>query len=740
LKPHNPSDVPKAGRFTLPAEVGRDKLVRELAEKWGADAIRDSDGTELPDSLVESGMDVYSTVCITRADQDFVRRHPEFLIRKFLRSEAVTAEGDSVRLSPMSGYSDRKYRIDTYNDPKEFWEVFDLSTGERMPPESWEFDPMSSTVTVTGTRPWHQYAVNFLVAQIWDSTSMHNHLTNGWTCDPIMSVDPAHPECRKHLLQWLDRWLESHPLTKVVRLTTLCYHFPIDAAADGHTRYFDGQGYADTVSIPALQEFERVYGYRLTSSDFVDDGYYLGNSHRVPNKRQLDWMEHIHRFVVGFGRDLTDRIHAAGKKAAIFWGDHWIGVEPYLPGFAGMGIDIHINACEGGVVLRRCGEAPGGQEKELRLYPYLFPDTFNHQGGQPLRDSRLFWSNVRRALVRVPVDRIGYGGYLSLAAEFPDFVDHVASVADEFRTILSVSRGTRSQRAGFKVAVLNAWGERRAWIPFEGRDQRFAVPYSENMFLLAGSYLLECLAGLPVDVVFLSFEEVIRGGIPTEVDVLINDGDAGSAHSGGSYWASPEVTAEVRRFVHQGGGLLGIRQPCAWPGRGRTFQMADVLGVDLVTGENANLREIGEWQVDTSHFITADKSIVPSFGTTTSYVAPVLGDTRILETGPGGHVLASARDCGKGRAVYLAGLPATPHNPAFLMRVLRWLASAEVEPGFWQSSDPCTECAWYPEVGKLVVLNNSPDARHTRLTDNAGNQFETPLQPYECKWFGGVRI
>lgn len=735
LKHFQPTDVPLRGGFTLPTESGKDDLVVDYAAKWGADTIRDSDGTELSESLLELGLDIYSTVCITRADQEFVRAHPEFLIRKFFKSDPVTAAAATVELNPMAGFSPQKYRIDTDNDPKTYWDVFDRTTGERVAAEKWDFNAATGMVTVQDVIPWHQYTVNFLVAQIWDSTSMHNHLTNGWTCDPIMSVDPAHPACREHLLKWFDHWLETHPRTKVVRLTTLCYHFPIDAAEDGHTRYFDGQGYADTVSIPALQEFERIHGYRLSSEDFVDQGYYIGNSHRIPTARQLAWMNHIHRFIIGFGRELTDRIHAAGKKAAIFWGDHWIGVEPYLPSFAEMGIDIHINACEGGVVLRRCGEAPGTQEKELRFYPYLFPDTFNHDGGQPLRDSRLFWANVRRALVRVPVDRIGYGGYLSLAAEFPEFVEQVAEVAREFRTILAVTGKTRSERIPVKVGILSAWGSRRAWIPFEGKDQKFPVSYSDNMFLLARSYLLECLAGLPVDVVFLSFDDILHDGIPADIGVLINDGDAGTAHSGGSHWGNPDLVALVRRFVHEGGGFVGVREPTACPAQGRVFQLSDLLGVDQVSGETANLRPVADWAANKHHFILADPAIIPSFGTEVSYVAPVLPDTQVLATGPGGHVLASARACGKGRAVYLAGLPATPTNPALLLRVLAWAAGREDALDFWNCSNPHTECAWYPEVGKLIVFNNSPEPQATTVRCGNGESLQVSLAPYESQWF-----
>lgn len=733
LRPFVPEE-PAPGRFTLPTEAGRDDLVLDLATRWGADTIRDSDGTELSPSLAALGFDIFSTVCLTRADQEFVRAHPEFLIRKFLRSDPATATSDTVVLTPMSGFDARKYGIDTLNEPATWWEVHDRTTGETVPSRQWEFDPAAGTVTVRDISPWHQYTVNFLVRQIWDSTSMYNHVTNGWTGDPIMSVDPWHPACYDHLMRWFDRWLEEHPATTVVRLTTLCYHFPIDCGADGKTRYFDGLGYADTVSIPALLDFEAKYGYLPTSEDFVDQGYYR-NSHRVPTVRQRQWMDHIHAFIVRFGRDLTDRIHRAGKKAAIFWGDHWIGVEPYLPTFQEMGVDLHINACEGGVVARRCSEAPGTQTKELRLYPYLFPDTFNDQGGQPLRDSRLFWANVRRGLLRAPVDRIGYGGYLSLADRFPDFVDQVADLAREFRTLMDLTGGTRSWRVPVKVGILNAWGACRSWIPMEGRDQKFAVSYSDNMFLLARSYLLECLAGLPVDVVFLSFDDVLAQGIPEDIDVLINDGDAGTSQSGGDHWTNPAIAAAVRRFVHEGGGFIGMREPTACPANGRVFQLADVLGVDLETGQSPGQRPVAEWQEDRSHFILGGEPLELNFGTTQSYVSPVEPDTRILATGPGGHVLASARDCGRGRAVYFTGLPATLDNYRLLLRALVWAARKETALDRWHSTNPRTECAWYPEKNLLVVVNNSPEAQTTGILDGDGVKAPVELAPYACAWF-----
>ena len=41
----------RKGRFTLPGESNFLDEIKEIMEKWGADAIRDSDGTKLDDEI-----------------------------------------------------------------------------------------------------------------------------------------------------------------------------------------------------------------------------------------------------------------------------------------------------------------------------------------------------------------------------------------------------------------------------------------------------------------------------------------------------------------------------------------------------------------------------------------------------------------------------------------------------------------------------------------------------------------
>ena len=65
----NPTPDLSQGDFTLPGEAGYEQLTLRLAKKWGADTIRDSDGTQLSPEIVQSGYAIYSTLCLVRSVQ-----------------------------------------------------------------------------------------------------------------------------------------------------------------------------------------------------------------------------------------------------------------------------------------------------------------------------------------------------------------------------------------------------------------------------------------------------------------------------------------------------------------------------------------------------------------------------------------------------------------------------------------------------------------------------------------------
>ena len=49
------------GRVTLPSESGFLNETKELMERWGADAIRDSDGTKLDKDVKSLDAEIYTT-------------------------------------------------------------------------------------------------------------------------------------------------------------------------------------------------------------------------------------------------------------------------------------------------------------------------------------------------------------------------------------------------------------------------------------------------------------------------------------------------------------------------------------------------------------------------------------------------------------------------------------------------------------------------------------------------------
>ncbi len=246
------------------------------------------------------------------------------------------------------------------------------------------------------------------------------------------------------------------------------------------------------------------------------------------------------------------------------------------------------------------------------------------------------------------------------------------------------------------------------------------------------SYLgaVEALSGLPFEVVFLSFEDVLDG-VPSDIGVLLNAGAAHTAFSGGQAWADPRLAASIRAFVASGGGFIGIGEPSALIANGVTFQLADVLGVDQELGwglsTNREYSEVGD------HFVTADLPEALDVGEGTANIVPVSSQTKILGA-VAGAVRASVHDYGGGRAVYLAGLPYSHTNSRLLHRALYWAAGKQDAFGAWIADDPRVEVAHYPNSELFIAMNNSTDSIRTRVHGAAGESWTVDLDAVGHKW------
>ena len=712
------------GRVTLPSESNFLKETQEMLDRWGADALRDSDGTKLDDATKALDARIYTTYFVARGHNEFAKEHMDECQQMLLMSRHNTALDSSLSIDFMEGYYREQIIPDYIHDPRKWWEVIDRTTGEIVPVSNWTVDTENNLVTITDAVPFHEYTVSFFVYAIWDPTQMYNHITNNWGDKPHdIPFDIRQSNSGTFAKDYLKQWLIENPDTDVVRFTTFFYHFTLVFNEQAKEKFVDWFGYGATISIKALEEFEREYGYALRPEDIVDNGYY-NTTFRVPTKAYRDYMDFIQRFVAQRAKELVDIVHDAGREAMMFLGDNWIGTEPYGPYFKNIGLDAVVGSVGGGATLRLISDIPGVKYTEGRFLPYFFPDTF-YEGNDPCIEAIENWLSARRALMRNPVDRIGYGGYLSLAYKFPAFVDYIEKVTDEFRLIYDNVKGQKPY-CGLKVGILNSWGSLRSWQPYMVAH---ALWYKQTYSYFG---ILESLSGAAVDVAFLSFDEIRENGVPSDIDVIINAGDAMTAFSGGEEWLDEKLITAMRKWVYEGGGIIGVGEPTAVHHGGRFFQLADIFGVDKELGFTLSTDKYFKDAVD-AHFITEDHTGSFDFGESKHDIYALTGDTEILEYS-NNEVHMAAHEYGKGRGVYIAGLPYSYENTRLLMRAMYYAAHKEDSYHIWYADNLNCEVNAYPENGKYAILNNSNETQVTNFYDGEGNCETIKLEPCEILW------
>ncbi len=701
------------GRVTLPIEQGMDDQLPGILSRLGADAVRNSDGTWLPEITSQLGVKVYETYFPARGNQEFALAHLDARPRFYLMSPRIAAQAEGpLVVDIMRGYLPLQVTPDL-TDLKRWWEVIDRTTGDVVDVEGWSVsgEGQDTAVIITDPVPFHVYTVNFLAWQVWDSTQMYNYTTNNWQDDPTrvreIGYDARHPEAWEFMQQSLRDWCDARPEVNVVRFTTFFYHFTLVFNDKAKEKFVDWFGYSASVSPLAMDAFEEEYGYALRAEDFIDEGYY-NSPFRSPSTTYRDWIDFQARFVSSRVKSLVDIVHDAGKEAMMFLGDNWMGTEPYGPYFAGIGMDAVVGSVGSGATCRMISDIPGATYSEGRFLPYFFPDVFT-EGGDPLGEANDSWLCARRAIARKPLDRIGYGGYLSLAVKFPDFIARVAEITEEFRSIHELGEGQRPENAPIRVAILNAWGSLRTW---QTHMVAHALWYKQIYSYLG---VVEALSGLPFDVEWMSFDDA-RAGSLDGVDVVINAGAANTAFSGGDEWLDADLVTALRRHVASGGGLIGIGEPTAASAGGAFFQLSDVLGVDKELGWSQSTNRYPV--VGDTHFITADLRRTADVGEGAGDIFGLDG-AQILQL-DGKSVDLAVNTAGNGRGVYIAGLPYNSDNTRLLHRAIYWAAGRDGEfDAHWTSTNPDAEVAVFPAAGKALVMNNSTEPASTVVTGRA---------------------
>ena len=715
-------ELRKTGRVTIPTDLDVVPETLEILKKWGADAIRDCDGTDFPQQLKNADAKIYSTYYTTRKDNAWAKANPDEVQQCYIMTGFYTAPGDTVTIPLMKGISPELMQVNTNDDITRWWEVMDRTTGQPVPPEQWSYADGSVTVQAV---PFHEYTVSFLAYLIWDPVHMYNATTNGWTnFEHQITFDVRQPKTHKYSMERLRKFIAEHPYVNVIRYTTFFHQFTLIFDELKREKFVDWYGYSASVSPYILNQFEQEVGYKFRPEYIIDQGYY-NNQYRVPSKEFRDFQAFQRREVAKLAKEMVDITHACGCEAMMFLGDHWIGTEPFMPEFKTIGLDAVVGSVGNGSTLRLISDIEGVKYTEGRFLPYFFPDTF-HEGGDPVREAKENWVTARRAILRKPIDRIGYGGYLKLALQFPEFVDYVESVCNEFRELYENIKGTTPYCVK-RVAVLNCWGKMRAW----GCHMVHHALYYKQNYSYAG--VIEMLSGAPFDVKFISFEDIKNDPhLLDSLDVIINVGDADTAHTGGIWWEDPEISSAIRKFVWNGGGFIGVGEPSGHPYQGHILQLASVLGVEEENGFTLNYDKYN-WEEHPDHFILQDADRPIDFGEGKKNIYALEGTEVLVQRNK--EVQMAAHDFGKGRAVYISGVPYSFANSRTLYRAILWSAHSEEELHTWFSSNYNVEVHAYVKNGKYCVVNNTYEPQDTTVYTTGSSSFALHLDANEIKWY-----
>ena len=715
----------KKGRVTIPTDVDVIPETLEIMKRLGADAVRDCDGTDFPQELREVDAKIYSTYYTTRKDNAWAKANPDEVQQCYLMTDFITALGDTLSIKLMKGISDELMQVNERDDIKRWWEVIDRTSGEVVSTDDWDYCSESGCVEIKNTKAYHEYTVSFLAYIIWDPVHMYNAVTNDWKdFEHQITFDVRQPKTRKFTMERLRKFVADHPYVNVIRYTTFFHQFTLVFDELKRFKFVDWYGYSASVSPYILEQFEKEVGYKFRPEFIIDQGYH-NNQYRVPSKEYKDFQAFQRREVAKLVKEMVDITHELGKEAMMFLGDHWIGTEPFMDEFKTIGLDAVVGSVGNGSTLRLISDIPGVKYTEGRFLPYFFPDVF-HEGGDPVKEAKENWVTARRAILRKPVDRIGYGGYLKLALQFPEFIDYIESVCNEFRELYENVKGTTPYCIK-TVAVLNAWGKMRAW----GCHMVHHALYYKQNYSYAG--IIEALSGAPFDVKFISFDDIAENPeILKDIDVIINVGDADTAHTGGEYWENPEIVAAIRGFVHNGGGFIGVGEPTGHQYQGHFLQLAKVLGVEMETGLTLNY-EKHNWEQKDGHFILADCTKEVDFGEGKKNIYAFEGTDILVERNK--EVQMAVNSFGDGRSVYISGLPYSFENSRILYRAILWASHGEADLNRWYSENFNVEVHAFVANGKYCVVNNTYEPQDTVVYTENGNSFPLHLEANEIKWY-----
>ena len=155
----------KKGRVTIPTNLDVVPQTLEILDEWGADAIRDCDGTEFPKELKDTGSKIYATYYTTRKDNEWAKAHPEEIQQMYIMTSFHTATEDKLEIHLMDHLYPDMLAVNTRDDIYRWWEVIDRTTGEPVSTELWSYDEETGNVVIRSAKLFH--VVRFSIRSVY---------------------------------------------------------------------------------------------------------------------------------------------------------------------------------------------------------------------------------------------------------------------------------------------------------------------------------------------------------------------------------------------------------------------------------------------------------------------------------------------------------------------------------------------------------------------------------------------
>ena len=142
------NETKTTGRVTIPTDLDVVPETLQIMKRWGADAIRDCDGTDFPAELKAVQAKVYSTYYTTRKDNAWAKANPDEIQQMYIMTGFRTAEGGSLSIHLMDHLYPDMLKVNDRDDIRRWWEVMDRTTGQVVPAQRWRYDADKGDVVI----------------------------------------------------------------------------------------------------------------------------------------------------------------------------------------------------------------------------------------------------------------------------------------------------------------------------------------------------------------------------------------------------------------------------------------------------------------------------------------------------------------------------------------------------------------------------------------------------------------